>query len=284
MIFFALREGWRNFRNLGILGLLTLVSLAITLIVIGISARGYFLVEEWTEDLLGKFEIEAFLDPRIDSSAVSHLQADIYNLSEVQSVRFISKATAAERFERQFGGELLNLLAYNPLPPSFVVTMAPSLDPTETWSLTANVIKTMKGVEDVVYQGELLNQVQDFYRSAAKTLFIIVSLTLILSFGFTIMTVYSAIRSREDFIHIVLICGGSRAMARGPFVAMGMYYGIAGGLFASASLFGIGEILLLGWGIVADIPLYYPAGLVTIGAIVGMMGAGWAAGRRIRGM
>ena len=71
-------------------------------------------------------------------------------------------------------------------------------------------------------------------------------------------------------------------MARGPFVVLGVYYGIASGLFASLILTAAVEVIRLGWEIVIPIPLWWSAGLMVVGIFIGMIGAGWAAGRRIK--
>ncbi|MDP8227965.1 MAG: permease-like cell division protein FtsX [Candidatus Electryoneaceae bacterium] len=282
IIWFALKEGWRNFRHLGILGLLTLISLTVTLTLTGGSVRGYLLIEEWTQGLLGRFEIEAFLSPQTDSLAAMELMDVVSSIEQVKSVRYVSPDEAAERFTRQFGGEMFELLEYNPLPSSFVVTLKQESDAATSWAQTALLMEHLEGVDDVVYQGELLSQVDHFYSRGGLGVIIVLGTTLLLSMAFTAMTVYSAIRSREDFIHIVLICGGSWTMARGPFVALGVYYGIASGLFASVMLKVAVEVIRLGWEITVPIPLWWSAGLMVVGILIGIIGASWAAGRRIK--
>ena len=42
------------------------------------------------------------------------------------------------------------------------------------------------------------------------------------------------------------------------------------------------EVVRLGWEIELPIPLWWSVGLMVVGVVIGMIGAGWAAGRRIK--
>lgn len=282
MILFALREGWRNFRNLGVIGLLTLVSLTLTLTLIGLSIRGYLLMEDWRKGLLGRFEIEAFLDEDTDSMAVSDLISQINRIDAVSGIYYVSREEAAEKFKVQFGSEMFDLLEYNPLPASLVIALKQAADPAKTWDAVAIVLREMDGIEDVVYEGNLLNEVYEFYKKAGIALGIIVGVALLVSVIFTALSVEGSIKSREEFIHILSISGGSRAMAKGPFIAMGAYYGLISGLFALGLIELTLWLLYKGWSIGGLLPTFAIPVVFILGAVIGMVGAGWAAGRRIK--
>ncbi len=280
MIIFSIREGWRNFTNLGLIGLLCLVSLTVTLTLFGLTVRSYFLVEEWKSGLLGRFEIEAFLKEDTDSLSALTLLGRIKLLTDVDEVRYISKTAAAERFSEQFGEDLFELLEFNPLPASLVVTLEEDADPSHSWGRIAGLIEGMEGVDDVVYEGKLLAAVNRFYRTTGAGVMAAVGVTLIVSVILTILAVQSAIRSKEEFIRIVLLCGGTGLMARGPFIALGGYYGIISGLVASGVMALVGLFIVMGWGIGSVLPPVWIPAQAALGCLVGMIGAGWAAGRR----
>jgi len=281
LIAFALSEGWRSFRNLGILGLLTILSLTVTLTLVGLSLRGYLLIEGWSRGLLGRFEIEVFLSPEIDSLRVTELTGAVAALPEVGTVVYISREEAARRFSEQFGDELLDLLEFNPLPLSLVVTLSGDADPEVSWDRVARTIATLDGVDDVVYQGDLLARVSSFYRSAGVALAAAVGAALILSLIFTTLSVHAAIRSREEFIRIVSLSGGSKTFVRAPFIVLGGYYGVVSGLIAAGASALLLWMIGIGWNIDAALPVSWGAAQVLAGVCVGMVGAGLVAGRRI---
>lgn len=282
MILFSLREGYRNFQNLGIIGLLTLLSLSATLTLGGLSVRSFIMVQDWTDGLLGKFEIEAFLEDEADSTAIINIMNQVHNLPGVSSVKFISREEAAHRFSEQFGEEVFDLLEYNPLPMSVVVTLNPGSDPVSGWQTTADQIADLPYVFDVVYQGELLAQVERLYERGSRIVIAVIAIALILSLMFTVLTVYGAIRSREDFIHILLLCGADRSTVNGPFIAVGFYYGVVAGLIAAMISVAMSELVMLGWGIDVSIPLNLLPLFPAAGVVIGAAGAGWAASRRIK--
>ncbi|MDP8239898.1 MAG: permease-like cell division protein FtsX [Candidatus Hatepunaea meridiana] len=301
MILFSLREGWKNFSNISIIGLLSLISLTITLLLIGFAARGFILIEDWKSGMLGRFEIEAFLSEdttklrqvltpdatilegiTLDSTFLEGIARQIKALTDVEEVTYVSKTAAARRFTKQFGEELFDLLEYNPLPASYVVKLKRDADPSKSWERTSIAIEEIPGVDDVVYEGDLLLSVDRFYRSFGTVVAIAVMAALIVSMLLTILSVQSVIRSKEEFIRIVTLSGGTRWMARGPFVMLGAYYGIISGLFAAGVISLISWIISISWELGTVMPLWWLFLIVAIGAVFGMIGAGWAAGRRIR--
>jgi cell division transport system permease protein len=282
MIWFALKEGWRCFRTLGIGGLLTLGSLTATLALGALTAEGYFMLNKWNRELLSKFEVEAFLNPDITDD---HAQAALQSASHLPGVagaRFISRAEAANRFREQFNSNLLDLLGYNPLPPSIVLTLTPNAINSRTWGTLAIQLKNIDGVDDVVYQGELLGEVDRFYSRAGKSLLFVIGGTLVVSFIFTTLTISAAIKSRSDFIRIVLMCGGSTLMAKGPFIALGGYYGAAGGLIASGLAALVSLSVTVGWGIEVKLPMAWIPLMMLAGVLMAASIGEWVAARRIR--
>ena len=203
-------------------------------------------------------------------------------LLDVGSVDYISRERAAELFSQQFGVELFDLLEFNPLQSSLVVTLREDADPSESWEKTAKAIAVIDNVEDVVFEGDLLAEVNRFYKTAGKGIGFAVGMALAVSILFTILSVQSVIRQREEFIQIITLSGGTSWMARGPFVALGGYYGIISGIAASCMLASFGWFIEVGWGIGSVFPVWWIPALIMGGVCISMISAGWAAGRRIR--
>lgn len=279
---FIFKEGWRNFRNLGIYGLLTLISLTMMTVLILLSAYGYLLIDGWKSGLMSQFEIEAFLADDLNQDDVNSMRKSISAINHVESVKFISKEMAAARFAEQFDTTLLKLLEFNPLPPSFIVSIKKDADHTIAWASVAQSLKQLKGVEEVVYQGELLNDVMRFYTKSWKVALCILLGALTLALVFCSLTVTGEIKAREEFIRIIALSGGTRFMARGPFVAMGVYYGIISNIFAFAIAYGATWVINFGWGISANVPILWLGVIFSWSLFVAIIGASLAAGGRIR--
>jgi len=282
LIYFILKEGWRSFRTLGIGGALTLSALTATLALAALTLEGFLLLSNWNQALLEKFEIEVFLAPDVADDDVDIIAKRIERLEGVTKTLIVTRAEAAERFREQFDSNLLEVLGYNPLPPSIITTLSKSAVKQRKWMELAKQIGNVDGVEDVVYQGELVSEVDRFYNRAGSALIWLIGGALIVSLIFTGMTTSAAIKSRGEFIQAVLMCGGSRMMARGPFIALGGYYGAVGGMVGAGVAAGVSALVTVGWEIEAHFPLEWLPLLATIGILFGGATAGWVAGRKIR--
>ncbi len=282
MIGFAFYEGWRSFRTLGIGGLLTLAALTVTLALGALTAEGFLMLHNWQKTALEKFEIEAFLVADISDNGAKRVIDETGKIDKVIGVRYISRDEAAKRFREQVGGDLLDVLGYNPLPPSIIVALSGAISHKEAWKTVTKALEEIDGVDEVVYQGDLLQELDEFYSRASRTLAMLIGGALVLSLVFTGLTVAAAIRSRHEFIQIVLMCGGSRIMARGPFIALGGYYGAVAGVTGGVLTAVILWLATLGWELDARLPLEWAPLMVGAGVIIGGVTAGWVAGQKIR--
>ncbi len=282
MIGFALTEGWRNFKNFSLIGFLAVISLTLTLTVLGLSLHGYLVLKAWQDGLLGRFQMEAFLKPGLESSEIDKLQTVIREIPYVDSLYYISSEDAAQRFSEQFDQNILSLLGSNPLPASMVIQLAPSADVARRWRETADAIQQLTVVDEVVYEGEALDQIQNFTRRAGILAAAIVGALMVVSFVFVILTILGSISRREDFIRVVALSGGSPRMAKGPFIALGLMYGAVAGtaaaLFIEAARWGI--VFL--WGSDYITQNWWIPALIGLGTLFGYLAAGWAAGKKIR--
>jgi len=281
MMGFALSEGWRAFRNLGLTGLLTLTALTTTLGLLGVSLRTYLAVNDWSRGLLGKFELEAFLKPEADSSQGAELAAQIRQMPNVTAVRYISKADAARRFVDQFGSELFDLVEYNPLPPSLIVTLSRRTNPATGWEAVSAALRRLPGVDDVVYQGELLVQMRRTLLRMGEFAVAALAVTLAVSLGLTALTVMGAIRSRAEFLRVLALVGGTRAMAWSPFLVMGAIYGVCASALSVAGVEALAKLVAWGWSLEVPSPWWWLPALFAAGIIIGVTGAGWAASRTV---
>lgn len=100
MIKFMLREGWRNFRNLGIYGLLTLLSLTATLTLAAMSVRGFQVIKSWREGLMGKFEIEVFLSNDPDTEQLNVLKSELMIIPEIKRAVFHQQGRSSPKVYR----------------------------------------------------------------------------------------------------------------------------------------------------------------------------------------
>lgn len=257
MILFALSESWRMFRNLGLLGFFTILFLSFTLsagIIYLISLR---LVASWTQGRLSELETEVFLHQSTDSLGASHLVEEISRLPQVSSVKLITPEIARQRFSELYSGEIFDLLTDNPLPFSIIVTLKTDGEqhhpPRKMWEHFVQTVKLFPGVEEVIYQGELIAEVERVLSEGKKLLQILALGLGLIAVVLSYLTFRGTIRSRREFVKTVILSGGTMTMVKSPFLLLSCYYGLSASTLSLLFTLGLLKSLTWGW----DIPLIF---------------------------
>jgi cell division transport system permease protein len=118
---FAIKEGLSGFRRAKLSTAVSVLTISISLILLGMFAIVTKNAALLVESIRNKVEIEAFLTEPLKSSDVDSLRAKILGLPGVEKVTFISKEEAAKIFKQEFGEDISKVLEFNPLPPSFKI-------------------------------------------------------------------------------------------------------------------------------------------------------------------
>jgi cell division transport system permease protein len=219
------------------------------------------------------------------------LQAELQARADVETVRLISAALALEEFQ-EFSGieDALALLEVNPLPMSLGVVLVDDVEAAE-FDLLATQLAERDGVTDVVIERTWLERVDAMNTVLGRLAAV---LTVLFSCGAVLVTATSArlaIETRLDELRVMKLVGATDAYIRRPFLYLGVFYGLGGGLLAAmlisavlvvletplATLFGSygGQLESGGFD------LAFFASLLAIGGLLGIGGAVLAAHQRL---
>lgn len=165
---------------------------------------------------------------------IDELLAQLRAHPSVSAVRFISAEQGLAEFKAASGfGDALDMLDNNPLPPVAVVT---ARDQSSAAALTAlaDELAKLPPVDAVEIDAQWIarvNAIADIGRQTALALAIVLALGVLLIVGNTIRL---AIENRREEILVVKLVGGTDAFARRPFLYMGFWYGLGGGILSWA--------------------------------------------------
>lgn len=98
------------------------------------------------KDVESQVEITAYLEDSSGSGDISRLNMELFAVTGVKEVKFISKESALEEFKEQVGKELLEGME-NPLQNSFRV----KVDNPQEVAQVAEVIQKFSGIDEVQY-------------------------------------------------------------------------------------------------------------------------------------
>jgi cell division transport system permease protein len=263
------------------------IALALPAALYLVRANLSLMAEQWQ----GRPGISVYFSPGSAPALGVELQAELQARAEVETVRLTSAERALEEFQ-EFSGieDALALLEVNPLPMSLGVVLVDDVEAGE-FELLATQLAERDGVTDVVIERTWLERVDAMNAVLGRLAAV---LTVLFSCGAVLVTATSArlaIETRLDELRVMKLVGATDAYIRRPFLYLGVFYGVGGGLLAAmlisavlvvletplATLFGSygGQLESGGFD------LAFFASLLAIGGLLGIGGAVLAAHQRL---
>ena len=300
---YSLHEAGRHFRRNWSTALGAVVTIFLSLFVIGLFVIGSVLLNRLAGDVENQVTIQAFLSDGADKSAVDAFQQKISGWDFVDDVTYKSKEEALESYREKMSDKNANdvvaaLDGTNPLPASLVITLS---DPKQVENVASMIIEDsdFKSISDdtenptrsVQYGRDTVKKLLSVTYVLRFGTIVLVGLLAFIAFVFINNTIRLAISARRREIAIMRLVGASNGFIRGPFLTEGMLEALFGSLLAILVLHG-GTLIVLprlqaGLSFLSfDIPtviltLTY-ASLVGIGCLLGLFGSAIAMRRYLR--
>ena len=229
-LFYPIREAWANMRSNRTTTVVAILTTAFTLACVGIFLLLYVNLRNAATWLQRDIKIMVYLDDRTTGEGVRELEDKLKTDRMVAGVLFISKEEALGEFRTQFPSDvhLLEGLGENPLPASFVVTLAPSYRSPDAVTRWAERVRTVPGVAKVDYNQEWLDALSSLVRSielVAIGVGVILSAAAVTIIGNTIRL---ALFSRREEIEILRLIGATRSFIQIPYFLEGALLGALG--------------------------------------------------------
>lgn len=237
-------------------------------------------------------QISVYLEQQLNEQQGRKMAQHVEGWAVVQQVRYISPDEALEEFKRSSGfGDALQYLNENPLPAVLVVS--PRMGSADLQA-TQKLLEKLQALPDVEQAQLDLQWVDRLFRIMALGQRLALTLGLLLGVAVLLVignTVRLAIESRRAEIVVVKLIGATDGFVRRPFLYMGIWYGLGGGLLAwlmvnlvifwlSGSVKELaaaynGDFGLSGLGFSATLLLWLSS------AVLGLLGAWLAVGRHL---
>ncbi len=234
---FSLKEGLLGFKRARLASIITITSLALALLLTGYFILFSLNVNHWIGEKRSQMELEVFFENDLNNAKAKEATAQIQQIPGAARVIYISKKAAAERFEKEFGRNIYDILDSNPLPPSCKVRLKPGFQTSAAVQKMVLQIGRINGVSDVVYEKELLRLI-DYY---VTWIYIILGGFGLILLLIAVILLYNTIRltifARRDIIEIMGLTGATASFIKRPFIIEGFLQGVLGALAASGLLY-----------------------------------------------
>jgi len=273
---FYFREALANFVRGGMLTATAVLSVCISMLVVGIILILYINLLAVYNELTSDITIEAYLDDDVISDGrVDEIGEHLKSIDGIIGLEYISKERAAEDFVGFFPAEkrAMEEVGDNPLPASFRVKVERRFEDPALIEGLADEILMVEGIEDVDYGREWLVALAQVVKIVRLIGLIIAAVLGIASILVVVTTVGMGVYARRDQISIMKLVGATDAFVRIPFLFEGAAIGLTGAGLALAVLYG-GYYALFSTDIgIKFLPWEYILGYAVSGILLGIIGS-----------
>jgi cell division transport system permease protein len=234
------RETWANLRRNLTLTIAALLTIAVTLTLVGVWLLAQKAVSNTTERWKGGVEFIVFMKADAAQEQIDAVGRDLRANPQVQAdkLRFVDKQAAYEEFKRLYPDtpELVNTLTPDMMPTSYRVV--PKTDDATVIDGIGSQFQKKAGVQDVVYAKqavEWIYTVSNFLR------WVFVAVALALGLGSVILiwnTIRTAMFARRREIEVMKLVGATNWFIRIPFMVEGLIQGLVGAILACLFVWG----------------------------------------------
>jgi cell division transport system permease protein len=255
-VFFFIAEGLRALRRSPAPGLAAIVTVAITVLLLGVLIPVLQTTNGKTNQVRDQVGLRIFLADTATQQDIDSLQTKLKEIPHVTDVAFVSKDEAlkilSDRLKEQNRDDITAQLpgAHNPLPASFNVTPD---DLSNLPSVRAAVTPPGANGQPAPIS-PIISDVNDSRDDASKisgattairwVLAVISGLLLVASLLLVGNTIRLSIYARRREVEVMSLVGATNWFIRWPFMVEGLVCGLIGGLGAIAVLF-VGKQLIV---------------------------------------
>jgi cell division transport system permease protein len=171
-----------------------------------------------------------YLQDDLTEQTRSEIELQLKADRAVGALTFVSKERALSDFQAQFPAEsrLLQGLGQNPLPASFVITLAPESRSSDAMRRWANRTQLIPGVSQVQYNQEWVEALAGIVRYIEVAAIIVGVILSAASVTIIANTIRLALYSRREEIEILGLIGASTTFIRVPYLLEGAALGLCG--------------------------------------------------------
>ena len=212
----------------------TLVLLLLGLVVLfGLSARTL------SQSVKENLTITLLLDDDLEDDEARVFQKRINAQPYIHATTLITAAEALREESERLGTDPTEFLSgENPYTASIEMNVAADYACTDSLLWLSKELKSMWQVADVVYQRDLVDNLNQTLRKATIVLFVLAVLLMIISVVLINNTVRLSVYARRQTIHTMRLVGASWGFIRWPFLKRSLGIGLVAALLADGLLLG----------------------------------------------
>ncbi len=212
------------------------ISISLVLFLLGLAGLLLLRAKTLGDFVKETFEVQIFLADSADNSQIYNVQRYLKNANFCSKVNYVSRQKAAQILEEDLGENFEAFLGYNPLMPSFNITLKSNYAEPDSLILLKQKIGAISGVKEIRYQETVLQLVNKNIQKIAVTLAIACLLLGFIAITLINNAIRLALYSRRFLVKSMQLVGATQGFIRKPFLNKSIFNGLLSGIIAVCML------------------------------------------------
>lgn len=266
----------------------TVVGITLVLILVGVLLIVALLGNSLRNHYRGQVVVQVLLNDDAKEADILQFKKKIEGEEYSSIVNYLSKDEASEMMQKELGEEFVDFLGFNPLPASLDIRIKPDSSEQEVLDRIVVSLEKQPLVHEVIYQQDLLRQMNTNLAKWSIGLLIIGILLLTIAVVLIVNTIQLAIFSQRFLIKSMQLVGATGWFIQKPFLRRGLWYGFVSSVFALAVIFGVIYYFRFDLGEIITILqqqqnlLILIGGVLTVGLVMSWLATAYAVRKFIR--
>lgn len=166
------------------------------------------------------------------------LKTSLEREPHVKEVKFISKEQAKSEMKENLGENALEILGYNPFPPSLDVFFEAEYAQADSIMAFKQAMEEKQAVKEVYYQKTLIENIEQNVKMVGAVILVLAVIFLLIAIAFINSTIRLSLYSKRFLIKTMQLIGATWWFIRKPFILRAVLHGFLSAIFAALLLAG----------------------------------------------
>ena len=217
--------------------LTSIISTTMVLILLGLIVLFVLTARVLGDSVRENLTVTVDLKDGVNTADAKQLQARLAEEAYVADILYISSEEALREHRESMGIDPTELLGANPFPISMEIKVRAAYACNDSLQWITRDLKLLPAVAEVVYQKELVENLNRNLQRASLVMLFIAGLLILVSLSLIHNTVRLNVYSQRFIIHTMKLVGARWNFIRRPFMLRGLCIGIVSALLAVVILF-----------------------------------------------
>jgi cell division transport system permease protein len=214
------------------------VVLSVFLVLFLLGVLGLFIInsKKLANDFKEKIAMTVFFKNEANDSVIKAFNTELKRAPFARSYAYVSKEKAAKEHTDIIGEDFLTFLGENPLLNSYDIHLKADYVERDSISKIESSLRQNTMIEDIVYDKQLVNLVNDNIKKVSMWILIISGFLAVIAVLLINSSLRLSIHSNRFIIKTMQMVGATKSFIRKPFVMRSVKLGILGAGLAIVAL------------------------------------------------